>query len=86
MEVRIGISQIVKELELDLGDDVDSQALISQVEEALEKGEGVLWLTDKKGRKVGVPSSKLGYIDLGPQADSKKVGFGGPSPVVKSKK
>ena len=37
---------------------------------------GVLWLTDRKGRKVGVPSSRIAYIELNTTSDERRVGFG----------
>ncbi len=86
MEVRIGISNIVKELELDLGDGADVDGLVNELESKLSSGDAILWLTDKKGRRVGVPATKLGYIDLGAPSESHKVGFGGPSMAVKPKK
>ena len=79
MEVRIGVSQVAKELEIDLGDGADGEKLTSLVEDALAKGEGMFWLSDKKGRRIGVPVTKLGYIDIGPGEETHRVGFGGPS-------
>ena len=35
-----------------------------------------MWLTDSKGRRVGIPTDKLAYVEIsGPDAD-RKVGFG----------
>jgi hypothetical protein len=36
----------------------------------------VLWLTDRKGRKVGVPSSRIAYVEFGVPASERRVGFG----------
>jgi hypothetical protein len=36
----------------------------------------VLWLTDTKGRRVGVPTDKLAYVELGEDNAAKRVGFG----------
>jgi hypothetical protein len=38
----------------------------------------VLWLTDKKGRRVGVPVAKVAYIEVGAPAADRRVGFGAP--------
>jgi hypothetical protein len=36
----------------------------------------VLWLTDRKGRRVGVPASRIAYVELGTPASERVVGFG----------
>jgi hypothetical protein len=35
-----------------------------------------LWLTDKKGRRVGVPVDKIAYVEIVTDAGGRKVGFG----------
>ncbi len=75
MEVRIGVTQTARELEVDLGDGTDAVALGEEIEAKLAAG-GVLWLTDKKGRRVGVPTEKVAYVELGSADDSRRVGFG----------
>jgi DNA-binding transcriptional regulator/RsmH inhibitor MraZ len=75
MEIRIGIVQSMKELEVDLGSESNMDQVTRDVEEALA-GDTVLWLTDRKGRRVGVPSSRIAYVDLGSPAGERVVGFG----------
>lgn len=75
MEVRIGITQSPRELEVDLGEGTDAVALAAEIEAKLAAG-GVLWLTDKKGRRVGVPTEKVAYVELGSADDGRRVGFG----------
>ena len=75
MEVRIGVTQSARELEVDLGDQADSKAIGEEIEAKLAAG-GILWLTDKKGRRIGVPTEKVAYIELGSADDSRRVGFG----------
>ncbi len=77
MDVRIGIVQTVKELEVELADDADRDAIMADIEAALS-GESVLWLTDRKGRKVAVPASKVAYIEVGAPTAERRVGFGAP--------
>ncbi|HET9443196.1 MAG TPA: DUF3107 domain-containing protein [Acidimicrobiales bacterium] len=72
MEVRIGVTYSPRELEVDLGDG-DRDKLLADVEKALA-GESVLWLTDRKGRTVGVPSAKIAYVEINP-AEERRVGF-----------
>ena len=74
MEVRIGVAQSPKELELDLGD-VERDKLTGDVEKALADPAGVLWLTDKKGRTVGIPSARVAYVEIGSGAEERRVGF-----------
>lgn len=76
MDVRIGISHTAKELELELADDVDADALKADVAKALTDGTP-LWLTDRKGRQVGVPAEKIAFLDIGKPDDGRRIGFGG---------
>lgn len=76
--VRIGITQSPREIEVDLADDTDRDGLAKTVDDALGSPDGVLWLTDRRGRRVGVPSAKLAYIEIGPPGDDRRVGFGAP--------
>lgn len=76
MELRIGVTQSPKEIEVDLGDDGDPEVVTKLVESALSGEVGVLWLTDRKGRRVGVPAAKLAYVEIGSPADERRVGFG----------
>lgn len=72
MEIKVGIQQVARELI------VDSDTTAAEVEEALHKAladDGVLILTDLKGRKVLVPAARIAYIDLG-QEHVRAVGFG----------
>lgn len=75
MNVRIGMIYTAKELEVDLGDDQDRDTVVEQVTEAVTKDTGMLWLTDRKGRRVGVATSKVAWIEFGPESESRRVGF-----------
>ena len=46
------------------------------MERALSGDLGVLWLTDRKGRRVGVPAAKLAYVEIGSPTEERRVGFG----------
>ncbi len=74
MEVRIGVTQVPREIEIEIADGT-REAVVKDVEEALAKGEGVLWLTDRRGRTVGVPAAKIAYVEIA-QAEERRVGFG----------
>ena len=73
MEVRIGVTQTPREIEIEVSD-TDRDKVVNDIETALAKGEGVLWLTDRRGRTVGVPSAKVAYIEISPTED-RRVGF-----------
>ena len=76
MDVRIGVVQSPKEIELELPEGTDSAALTKQVEEAVGSESGVLWLTDRKGRRVGIPAARIAYVELNTATDERRVGFG----------
>jgi hypothetical protein len=76
VEVRIGVTFTPKELEVELGDGTDRDQLVRDIESALADEQRVLWLTDKKGRSVGVPASKVAYVEVSSDRESRRVGFG----------
>ncbi len=78
MDVRIGITQTPKELEVELPEGADRDALLGDIEKALDKGDGVLWLTDRRGRRVAVPVVKVAYVEVGAPSPERRVGFGAP--------
>lgn len=76
MEVRVGVVQAPREIQLELADSEDTEELQRRVERALAGEERVLWLTDRKGRRVGVPSERLAFVELGAPSSDRRVGFG----------
>lgn len=78
MDVRIGIVQSAKEIEVELGEDADRDAFIADIEASLGKEAGVLWLTDRKGRRVAIPVAKVAYVEVGAPTHERRVGFGAP--------
>ena len=74
MEVRIGVVYTTRELTIETDDEVD--VVTQTVERTLANGSGVLWLTDTKGRRVGVPTDKIAYVEIAADAGGRKVGFG----------
>ena len=75
MDIRIGIVQSMKELELSLPEDMKQKDVIKEVE-AIIGTDKVLWLTDKKGRRVGVPAERIAYVEIGSGVTERVVGFG----------
>lgn len=78
MDVRIGITHTPKEIEVEMAEDADRDTLVKDIEKMLETGDGVLWLTDRKGRRVGVPVVKVAYVEVGAPSSERRVGFGAP--------
>ncbi len=75
MDVRIGLTQTPKELEVNLEEGTDPAAVRQQVDAAL--GEGTtLWFTDRRGRQIGIPAAKLAYVEIGSPSDERRIGFG----------
>ena len=63
MEVKIGVQNANRELVLDSNESTsDVQKAVAA---ALADGDGLLSLTDSRGRTVLVPSSKLAYVEIG---------------------
>lgn len=74
MEVKIGVVYSAKELTVEM--DGESDDVVAAVEEALQKGAPVLWLADKKGRRIGIPADKVAYVEIAEEDAVKRVGFG----------
>jgi hypothetical protein len=76
VDVRIGVTHTPKEIEVELAEGADADALTKQIEEALASENGILWLTDRRGRRVGVPSSRIAYVEVNAASEDRRVGFG----------
>ncbi len=62
MEVKIGVQNAARELTVETDESADHvEKLVSEAVAA----EGVLTLTDTKGRRVIVPVAKLAYVEIG---------------------
>ena len=75
MDIRIGVTDNPREITLQLADDVDRASLKAEIDTALGGGQAVLWLTDEKGKEVGIPATRLSYVELGPEGGN-PIGFG----------
>jgi hypothetical protein len=71
MEVKIGVQNASRELNIDTT--LDADGVEKAVADALKDG-GVLSLADAKGRRVVVPGEKLAYVDISTSV-SGQVGF-----------
>jgi len=71
VEVKIGIQHAPRELVVDTDESAD--AVEKMVADAVGS-EGVLALTDSKGRKIIVPAARIAYVEIG-GALAGQVGF-----------
>ena len=77
VDLRIGVTNAPKEITVELADDTDVDALRADVDRVVGGEEGaVLWLTDVRGRQVGVPADRIAYVDVGAAGSDNPVGFG----------
>jgi hypothetical protein len=76
VDVRIGVTHAPRELSIELPDE-EREEVNTRIEAALSGAADVLWLVDKRGRKVGVPSEKIAYIEVGTADGDRRIGFGG---------
>jgi hypothetical protein len=74
MDVKIGVVYTSKELLVEL--DGGAEEVRAAIDSALANAEPLVWLTDSKGRRVGVPTDKIAYVEIGSDDASRKVGFG----------
>jgi hypothetical protein len=74
MELRIGVVHTPKELSLELDGTADD--VVGTIDEALAGGTPVVWLTDTKGRRVGIPAERIAYVEIDEDGGSRRVGFG----------
>jgi mannose/fructose-specific phosphotransferase system component IIA len=73
VEVKIGVQYAARELVVD---SAETQENIQQAVADAVAGDGVLTLTDTKGRTVVVPATKLAYVEIGTSSTG-AVGFRG---------
>ena len=72
MEVKIGVAESPRELVVSSSEAPDQvEALVT---EALGNDQKLLTLTDDKGRRYVIPSSRIAYVEIGP-GEGRRVGF-----------
>jgi len=74
MEIRIGVVHTPKEIALEIEGSADD--VKKSIEKSLADDDSVLWLTDKQGRTIGIPSERVAYVEIEPDGAAKRVGFG----------
>jgi hypothetical protein len=76
MDVRIGIAQTSQVIELELAEETDRAALKKQIDATLAGEDTVLWLTDRKGKELAIPTSRISFVELGTADPERRIGFG----------
>ena len=72
MEVKIGVQHTPREISFE---SAQSPAEIEKaVTDALVKPDGVLKLTDDKGRRIMVLGARIAYVEIA-EAETRRVGF-----------
>ncbi len=74
MEVKIGVRSVHRELVVET--ELTAQQVEEEIRKALAVDRGVFSITDVKGRRVVVPVSSLGFLEIG-EDETRPVGFGG---------
>ena len=75
MDVRIGVTNSMREIDLDVDDSIDRSELKAHIEAALADDTSILWLADRKGREVAIPAAKVAYVEIGSPSDTRTIGF-----------
>lgn len=76
MEVKIGVVYSARELTIET--DGKAEEIVAAVEAVLADGAPVLWLTDRRGKRIGVAADKVAYVEIAEEDAVQKVGFGSP--------
>lgn len=72
MQITIGVRNVAREITLET--EQSAEDVLAAVDKAIADGT-TLVLTGEKGRRVAVPTSALGYVELG-EEEPRRVGFG----------
>ena len=72
MDITIGVQNLARELVVE--SDQTSEEVAGLVSAALD-GKPFLELRDSRGRRVLVPTSSIGYVEIGSE-ETRRVGFG----------
>lgn len=78
MDIRIGISDSPRELDLELPEGTTQEEIVELLDSSVANGSSIIWISDKKGRKLGILASKLAYVEVGAAKEERRVGFGAP--------
>lgn len=74
MQVRIGVIYSPREIEVDVDTD-DADEVTAEIEKVLNGDTPILWLTDRRGRRVAVAADKITHVEIGSESSERRVGF-----------
>ncbi|GHE35586.1 hypothetical protein GCM10017673_43010 [Streptosporangium violaceochromogenes] len=74
MEIKIGVRSVHRELVVET--DLSAEQVQEELGKALAADRGIFSITDSKGRRVLIPITSLGFIEIGGE-EARPVGFGG---------
>jgi hypothetical protein len=74
MEIKIGVVNMHKELTCTIKDRERLEGFLQQISSAISEQSSMIWLEDDTGRRVGVPSDKLAYVEIEGDRE-RRVGF-----------
>ncbi|MET8144666.1 DUF3107 domain-containing protein [Sphaerisporangium sp. NPDC005288] len=74
MEVKIGVRSVHREIIVET--EMSVEDVEQELRNALAADRGVFSLTDVKGKRIVVPVSALGFVEIGGD-ETRPVGFGG---------
>jgi len=72
MRVHIGVTDVERDLEVEVG---DPEAFSQELDRAFANGTQLLWYEDQKGRRIGIPIQKIAYVAIEPSDTAIGVGF-----------
>ena len=77
MKVRFGFIETPREIIVELPQDANLEKLKASIESAIGTQKvRVLWVSDRNGRTYGVSPDNLAYVEIDPQGDDSRIGFG----------
>lgn len=73
MEVSIGVLHVARDISFET--DASAEEVSAAVGSAIATPDGLLSLTDTRGRRILVPGRSLGWVQIG-ETEKGRVGFG----------
>ena len=76
MDVRIGVTNTVKEIDIELPADADRDKIRSGSTRRWPTSPRCCGSPTRRGRDIAVQSSKIAYVELGGADGERRIGFG----------
>lgn len=73
IEVKIGVLDGTKEIELELNETADS--FQKMLKDSAGASKGLFWVVDRRGHRVGLAADKITYVEIEPEVAARSVGF-----------